>query len=234
MSRPAVAFLALAFCIGLAAYAAPMQPASPLPTPFPETRYRQMSQKSPFAVATAVAAAPAPTPGFASQLYINGIARVGDVYYVAIKSRDGDPNKPTMLLQIGQPSPDGMEVKSVNWSDVVGKSTVDVTKDGEDATLAFDEDQIEKGATPDTDQQGIRYPGMPNGPRQIRFPIQNGYGRGFPGQPGYSRPGYPQPGYSQPGYPQPSYSQPGYPQPSYSQPGNSIRRFRSGMIQSGQ
>lgn len=71
----------------------------PLPTPFPEARYRQMSQKSPFAVATATTTTAAPTPGFAAQLYVDGIARIADTDYVAIKSRDQD--KPTLFLAVG-------------------------------------------------------------------------------------------------------------------------------------
>ena len=54
-----------------------------------------MSARSPFAVATAAAAATAaPTPGFASQLYVDGIAHVGKTDFVAIKSRDPDAARP--------------------------------------------------------------------------------------------------------------------------------------------
>jgi hypothetical protein len=120
----------------------------PLPTPFPETRYQQMTTRSPFAIATA-AAAPAATPGFASQLYIDGVAHIGQTDYVAIKSRD--PDKPTtMFLEVGGTSQDGMKIESVQWSPEMGRSTVDVVKSGERATLGFDEQTIKTpaGAAP--------------------------------------------------------------------------------------
>jgi len=111
----------------------------PLPTPFPEIRYQQMSAKSPFAVATAAAPpADAPTPGFAAQLYVNGIAHIGDTEFVAIKSRD--PDKQTgILVEVGETTEDGMRVDGIRWSEEPGKSTVDVSKGGEKATLNFDQ-----------------------------------------------------------------------------------------------
>jgi len=116
----------------------------PLPTPFPEARYQQMTARSPFAVASADAAAKAaPTPGFAAQLYVAGVAHVGTTDYVAIKTRSPEEGKPpVVLLEAGKPNPDGLKVERVVWSDVMGKSTVDVSKGGETATLAFDEAAI--------------------------------------------------------------------------------------------
>jgi hypothetical protein len=112
----------------------------PLPSPFPETRYQQMTVKSPFAVATA-AVAPAATPGFASDLYVDGVAHVGNTDYVAIKSRD--PTKPVAIfLEVGESTGDGIKVEHVTWSEDMGKSTVDVTKDGAKATLIFDEQTV--------------------------------------------------------------------------------------------
>jgi len=153
----------------------------PLPTPFPEARYRDMSARSPFAVATAQApAAAAPTPGFASQLYVDGVAQLGDTDYVAIKSRD--PDKPAPLfLAVGESSPDGLKVERVNWSDEMGKSTVDVSKNGERATLIFDEAQIAKnGAAADGGQDHpVFNPGgvNPGGPmiRPPGYPFRSGW-----------------------------------------------------------
>ena len=110
--------------------------AQPLPTPFPEARYERMSARSPFAVATA-AAAPAATPGFAAQLFVDGVAHVGSADFVAIKSRD--PEKSVIFLAVGESTDDGMKIDAVQWSPQLGKSTVDVSKGGEKATLEFDE-----------------------------------------------------------------------------------------------
>jgi hypothetical protein len=132
--------------------------AQPLPKPFPEGRYQEMSAKSPFAVATASSAAAAPTPGFAAQLYVDGVARVARTDFVAIKSRDPG-NKSVMFLQVGESSADGIKVERVQWSDQLGKSTVDVTKAGEKATLIFDEQQMAKSAPPPM----VRVPGYMDG-----------------------------------------------------------------------
>jgi len=146
----------LALACGLASVTSRAGTGAPLPTPFPETRYEEMSARSPFAVSTA-AAGPAATPGFAAQLYVDGVAHVGNRDYVAIKSRDpGQPN--AIFLEVGQLSEDGMKVERVRWSDEMGRSTVDVSKGGEEATLAFDEELMAK--TP----AAVIAPGQPGVP----------------------------------------------------------------------
>jgi hypothetical protein len=103
-----------------------------------------MTARSPFAVASAAATpAAAPTPGFASQLYVDGIAHEGSTDFVAIKTRAPEEGKPAVVVvEVGKSTADGIKVESVNWSDEMGKSTVDVSKGGEKATLLFDEAQI--------------------------------------------------------------------------------------------
>jgi len=130
--------------MGPGAWGSSLQPVEPLPTPFPEARYQRMSAKSPFAVASAATAATAATPGFAAQLYVDGVAHIGTKDFVAIKSRDPGA-KAVMFLEVGKSTEDGMKVERVQWSDEMGRSTVDVTKAGEKATLIFDEQQIAKG-----------------------------------------------------------------------------------------
>lgn len=163
--------LALVFSlIGLRAWAESSQP---LPTPFPEARYQQMSAKSPFAVATAGAdAGAAPTPGFAANLYVDGVSHLLNKDWVAIKSRDPDDQQ-VIFQEVGTTTPDGMKVVSVKWSSETGKSTVDVTKGGEKATLTFDESQIAKNAGPAPGQPGLRLPTLP-GQGRMGFPGQNG------------------------------------------------------------
>ena len=166
----------LAMVAGLAGLAAYAESSQPLPTPFPQARYQLMSARSPFALATASVATAAPTPGFAAQLYVDGVAHVGSTDFVAIKSRDA--SKPVAIfLEVGKSTGDGLKVESVKWSDVMGKSTVDVSKGGERATLIFDEHQIAQEAAPAPVPQGMQFPGHPffaNG-----FPV-----RAFPQNPG--------------------------------------------------
>jgi hypothetical protein len=164
----------LAPICGLAGLTAWAGNAQPLPTPYPEARYRQMSAKSPFAVASASSAAmAAPTPGFAAQLYVDGVAHIGQTDFVAIKSRN--PDKPAvMFVEVGQVTDDGMKVERVQWSEESARSTVQVSKGGEKAVLAFDEANLHtaKGAngndnaaaspTPIRAIKGYRpIPGMP-------------------------------------------------------------------------
>ncbi len=184
--------LAAVALMGLAAWAAgpaAAPSAGPLPTPFAEARYGKMSAKSPFGVATAVSSpTAAATPGFAADLYVDGVAHVGAVDYVAIKSRDPDKHD-SLFLQVGDVSPDGLKVEGVEWSDQMGRSKVDVSKNGEKATLQFDQAQIVKGA----DAGGGMLPGQPG----IPVPRQPMAGQQWPGampRPGVRPVGMPLPG----------------------------------------
>jgi len=163
-------FAVAAGMAGLGAWAGTTQP---LPTPFPESRYERMSTKSPFAMASATGAATAaPTPGFAAQLYVDGVAHVGQTDFVAIKSRE--PDKPTVFLEVGQSSNDGMKVESVKWSDQMGRSTVQVSKGGEKAVLAFDEATL-RAVTGANGIENAQTAPMP-------FRVSKGY-RPIPGRP---------------------------------------------------
>jgi hypothetical protein len=165
---------------GLTGLVARGEAPKPLPTPFPAARYQQMSARSPFAVSTASEATAAATPGFAAELYVDGVAHVGGSDFVAIKSRD--PDKPAaMFVEVGKSTEDGMKVERVQWSNEMGKSTVDVSKGGEKATLVFDEAQIAKnaGAAPAMapGPRIVTLPNMPNIPGQRRrlAPRAEGY-----------------------------------------------------------
>jgi hypothetical protein len=167
----------LLICLGAAAHG---DVVSPVPAPFPAARYQQMSAKSPFAVGTAAAPTAAPTPGFAANLYVNGVARIGATDYVTIKTKGED--KGTIFLAVGKSSDDGMKVDSVVWSDEMGKTKVYVTKAGEKATLSFDETAMAKVPVPDNPgmrivpgQRGPQFP-MPPGARPGGFPQQPGMG----------------------------------------------------------
>jgi hypothetical protein len=88
-----------------------------------------------------------------------------------------------------------LKVERLAWSEQVGKSTVDVSKGGERATLVFDQDQIAAASNPQPQQQPqpgfIRQPIFPGPARQLNFPPQTGpngqpqFGpRFFPQRPG--------------------------------------------------
>jgi hypothetical protein len=175
----------IALISGLTGLAAWGESAQPLPTPFPQARYQRMSASSPFAIATAAATA-APTPGFAAQLFIDGVAHVGKSDFVAIKSRDPD-NQKVIFLEVGKTTEDGLKVERIKWSDEMGKSTVDVSKAGEKATLVFDQMASTPNSAPMAGQPGnIRLPTLPG--RPMNYPAPNA------GQPPFGQRFFQQPG----------------------------------------
>src|SRR5688572_16154620 len=109
--------------------------AQELPKPFEIARYQGMLDRSPFAVATA-AAAPAATPNFAKDLYIANAARSKDGDLVTIAS-SADKNF-KKYLNSKEPS-DGYSITSIEWSEKVGATKVTIAKDGQTATLTFNE-----------------------------------------------------------------------------------------------
>lgn len=109
--------------------------AGDLPVVYPPARYEQMVKKSPFALATPVVAAPA-TPGFATNLYVTGVAKIGNADFVSISTRD---QQSRFSLLAGESSSEGISLVSVEWSDQIGKSRVTVKKGTEFAVLEFDQ-----------------------------------------------------------------------------------------------
>jgi hypothetical protein len=169
---------ALALVCSLIGLGARAENPQPLPAPFPEVRYQQMCAKSPFAVATAAATA-APTPGFATHLYVGATWRALGKDWVAIKDRESQ-QAPPICLEVGTTGTDGMRVEAVHWSEATARTTVDVSKNGEKFTLAFDEELMKEGTPP---LAVPRQPGFsPNNPfnRNRMFPQ-------IPGQPPQTR-----------------------------------------------
>lgn len=185
MKRELLPFYILhsAFCISLSLSATGAAPAD-LPAAWPEGRYESMIRTSPFALATPVT--PVAAPGFASNLYLTGLAKVGDKDFVTIAYRD---QQSRFSLLAGEQSADGVALVSVEWSDVVGKSKVTVKKGTEFSTLGFDEATLQKPAqlTPQTPQQMPQMPQLPQTgqpsqrrvvPARTNQPLQQ-----IPGQP---------------------------------------------------
>ncbi len=106
-----------------------------LPPRFNFDRYSKMVDHSPFAVATEVAA-PAATPDFAKDLYIANAARSPDGDMVTLASSSDHNFK--KYLTTKEPV-DGYTITSIEWSDKVGATKVTISKDGNFATLTFNQ-----------------------------------------------------------------------------------------------
>jgi hypothetical protein len=115
-----------------------------LPPRFSFDRYSAMVDHSPFAIATAVAL-PAATPDFAKDLYVANAARSpeGDIVTIA-SSSDQNFKK---YLTTKEPV-DGYNIASIEWSDRVGATKVTISKDGNFATLTFNQALLSQRASP--------------------------------------------------------------------------------------
>ncbi len=137
-------------------------------------RYSAMLNRSPFAVATAVAA-PAATPNFARDLYVANAAHTADADYVTIIS-SGDKNLKQYLSTKG-PNEDGYTISNIQWSDKPGETKVTISKDGQFATLPFNQALLTPNAPPPTAAPpGVGVPpapGVPVQPNQSNIPKPN-------------------------------------------------------------
>src|SRR2546423_11889638 len=106
-----------------------------LPTKLNFDRYKGMLDHSPFAVASAVVA-PAATPNFAKDLYVANAAKSSDGDMVTIASSADKEFK--KYLTTKNPV-DGYGIASIEWSDKVGETKVTISKDGQFATLTFNQ-----------------------------------------------------------------------------------------------
>src|SRR6266566_1308719 len=106
-----------------------------IPPRFNFDRYSAMLDRSPFAVATAVAL-PSATPDFAKDLYVANAARSSEGDLVTIASSSDQSFK--KYLSTRQPV-DGYSIASIEWSDRVGATKVTISKDGNFATLTFNQ-----------------------------------------------------------------------------------------------
>jgi hypothetical protein len=113
-----------------------------LPPRFTYDRYSKMVDNSPFAIATAVAA-PAATPDFAKDLYVANAARSPDGDLVTIASTS-DHNFKKYLTTKG--SVDGYSVANIEWSERVGATKVTISKDGNFATITFNQALLQQSA----------------------------------------------------------------------------------------
>jgi hypothetical protein len=127
--------LTLATMLAIAAATTYSQAEEVLPPQYHFDRYAKMVDQSPFAVATAVAA-PAATPDFAKDLYIANAAKSQDGDLVTIASTSDHNFK--KYLTTKEPV-DGYSIANIEWSDKVGGTKVTISKDGNFATLTFNQ-----------------------------------------------------------------------------------------------
>jgi hypothetical protein len=155
--RAALSF-AVAIVLSVGSKAAPAEDDVPKPMAF--ARYQQMLDRSPFAVATAVAP-PATAPDFAKDLYIANAAHSPDGDLITLAS-NADKNFKKYLTTSG--TVDGFGVSNVEWSDRVGETKVTITKDGQFATLGFNQALLTQPIQNQTVvQQSMPQPNMPPG-----------------------------------------------------------------------
>ena len=130
-----------------------------LPPQYNFDRYSKMMDQSPFAIASAVAA-PAATPDFAKDLYIANAAKSQDGDLVTLASTTDHAFKKYLTTK---ESVDGYSIASIEWSDKVGQTKVTISKDGNFATLTFNQALLSQ-ASPGGAVAGraLPAPAMPN------------------------------------------------------------------------
>jgi hypothetical protein len=158
-----------------------------VPEPVPLGKYDALIQRSPFAPATAPPAPPA--PGFAENLFVNGLARIGSRDIVMVYDQQ---QATTFTLATGQKNDRGISIASVEWAKKVGNSKVTVRKGDQFAVLQFDTAKLKpsepQGApqaapgqyNPET-QQRLQQQTRPSVPRKQQ---PRGTSRSVPMQPG--------------------------------------------------
>jgi hypothetical protein len=123
-------------------FGAPYLCADDIPRKVQPDRYNAMLEKSPFAVATAPNV-PAATPNFAKDLYVANAARVPGEDVVTLQS-SADKALKEYLTTKG-PNEHGYSVSNIEWSDHPGATKVTVSKDGQFATLGFNQALMTQG-----------------------------------------------------------------------------------------
>src|SRR6266566_2656691 len=113
-----------------------------LPPQFNFDRYSKMVEHSPFAIATTVAP-PAATPDFAKDLYIANAARSPEGDLVTLASTSDHNFK--KYLTTREPV-DGYSIANIEWSDKVGATKVTISKDGNFATITFNQALLQQSA----------------------------------------------------------------------------------------
>ena len=142
-----------------------------LPKTEPFSHYAPMVRRSPFAVATASAPTGA-KPDFAKDLYVANAAHSTDGDFVTVASTT-DKNLKEYLNT--REAVDGYTISNIQWSDRVGETKVTISKDGQFATLTFNEallSQAIQNTAPPPQPPIAGRPPVPGGRPNIPPPVQ--------------------------------------------------------------
>src|SRR6266568_3541944 len=131
-----------------------------LPPRFNFDRYSAMVDKSPFAIATA-GGLPEATPDFAKDLYVANAAHSPEGDLVTIASTSDQNFK--KYLTTKEPV-DGYGIANIEWSERVGATKVTISKDGNFATITFNQALLSQSAPNVPSRPNI--PGIPT-PNQL-------------------------------------------------------------------
>jgi hypothetical protein len=116
-----------------------------VPTPQNFDRYKGMLDKPLFAVATAQAP-PAATPNFAKDLYLANAAHLKDGDMITISSATDRNMKE--YVSTNEPNDHGFKIISIEWSDQPGATKATIQKDGQVATLSFNQALMSQAPPP--------------------------------------------------------------------------------------
>jgi len=108
-------------------------------------RYAVMVDRSPFAVATAPTQVAGP-PAWSKDLFIANAAHTPEVDVVTIASVS-DKNLKEYLTTQG-PNDHGYGIAAIEWADTPGGTKVTISKDGQFATIGFNEAVMTQGPQP--------------------------------------------------------------------------------------
>jgi len=146
--------------------------ADDVPKPAAFARYEPMMIRSPFAVATA-AAPPVVVSNFAKDLFIANAARLPDQGVVTLTSVT-DKSMKEYLTTKG-PNARGYSISNIEWSDRVGATKVTIAKDGQFATLTFNQALLNQplaaNPPPPPQQQPPQQPPLPGQPAGAAIPL---------------------------------------------------------------
>jgi hypothetical protein len=143
-------------------------------------RYSAMLNRSPFALATAVAM-PAATPNFAKDLYVANAARTRGEDLVTVQSSSDKALKE--YLSTKSSNEHGYAIANIEWSERPGATKVTISKDGQFATLTFNQALIASAPPPPGPM-----PQAPAGVIQPAVPTPNYVPPKPANVPGYPRP----------------------------------------------
>jgi hypothetical protein len=118
------------------------------------SRYAAMMNKSPFAVATAVVTVE--KPNFAKDLYLANAAKLSDADMITVQSAV-DRNMKEYLTTKG-PNEHGYSIISIDWSERPAETKATISKDGQTATIGFNQALMSQSPQP------MPAPGAPGQP----------------------------------------------------------------------